>query len=107
MFALLVKVPLLSVGRKRVYWHQMTVTDSTDCWAQEKEGCGKVDLHNRGRKAVFFKRYNYLSTKRGGGRKHSSRRGEIKKDNNFGRRMLPVLLSEQLPWAPEALAEIA
>lgn len=85
----------------------MTVTDSTDCWAQEKEGRGKVDLHNRGRKAVFFKRYNYLSTKRGGGRKHSSRRGEIKKDNNSGRRMLPVLLSEQLPWAPEALAEIA
>lgn len=32
-----------------------------------KEGRGKVDLHKRGRKAVFFKCYNYLSTKRGGG----------------------------------------
>lgn len=66
MFALLVRVPLLSVGRRWVYWHHMTVAESTDCWAQE-EGRGKVDLHRRGRKAVFFKCYNYLSTKRGGG----------------------------------------
>lgn len=53
MFALFVKVPLLSMGRKWVYWHQMTVTENTDCWAQEKEGRGKVDLHKRGKKAVL------------------------------------------------------
>lgn len=65
-FPLLVEMPLLSVGRKWVYWHQMTVTESTSCQASEK-GVWEDDLHNRGRKAVFFKRYNYLSTQRGGG----------------------------------------
>lgn len=41
MFALLVKVPLLSVGRRWVYWHHMKVAESTDCWAQEKRGVGR------------------------------------------------------------------
>lgn len=65
MFALLVKVPLLSVGRRWVYWHQMTGAESTDCRAQER-GAWEGGLHKRGRKAVFCECYNYLSTKRGG-----------------------------------------
>lgn len=53
--------------------------ESMDCQAQEKEGCGKVDLHNGVRKAVFFKHNNYLSIKRDVWGEHSSRKGEMKK----------------------------
>lgn len=52
MFALLVKVPLLSVGRRWFCWPQMTAAESTDCWAQEKEGRGKVDF-TRGEGRLF------------------------------------------------------